>query len=1084
MARDLPSERPRFDRARDAPMTAAQRRAVAKVVREDRAKRKQDKERQRVAAKIKAGTFVSPKDRERLVKAGVDLDAAHGLLGKTALNLMEAGVYTLPGIYEAGKAVTLDAADTVRGRPTGKRTARIGQAIGESVVETAKHPLRRPGDTLLLGLAAFSGGASALSRARAGTIRKPPPKIRKFTLGEAEAMGTYSKSPGRALLQEALDKRAVSRAEQGKSAALERKFAKAASRNRMIEEAAGRAPEQTVRHAGRKLTPGQEMALRAYEENTPLDSRLALAKGGLAKAKTSRERARLRREIGLIEAARPYVTTDAKGDVRIVKDFDTPRKRVRKGASPQELRSQAARVIRGGQRREQQGIELGLLDESGVDVRRDAPALVTGEERRGRAYLGYGNRRARDVVFSPFASRSGAKPKVGQELSGSLKEFAGGNLRRADYEHKTSKVAASGMAAMNRHHTAVRLNQRLFAAGSDARPADTLSTRYVPVRDRDLSPKAMETLRSLAQKIDDDEVLAGPEKLAYERALRDLETPEVASEHLGAEVGAKIKGVRWVPQRVFEKVSQVGQRGSVPTHRSERFVRAVAREFNAGLRALVLYSTGAGAGYVTPNLAANVGLLAAQGGPKMIPAAKRALNPTFRKRAGEDAWRAGLARMGEGFMTSTFAERAGRGPMSAGTQAWSRALGRVTDQETRMISLVYEAGERGYKTPERFRALMLDPKHADEAMDVTIRARDAALDYELMTPAERSYVASWLFVYPFIRASSRYTMNFPADHPFQAAVYSQLANIARENDDLGPRSTRDAGLVKIGDQDIPGVGMLPRVVNTNAVSPFTALPDVVSAVTGFLSPSAAGPERGRSILDLASPAVAAAIETVAGKDSFTGRPVPRNVRGFGQQVVKNIPAVRDIGQYRKDDEARARQVSPRTPHDVLVRQGLGSVAPRPYNPEIAAKYEERDRLAKYPPAKRARIRVFSERQDLLEAVRRRDPDRLENGRLPKRIRDAYNREAEVYAARAKAEDEANGDRLSYHRRAIEAEARLLEKWGAVPKGFAAEVVDLAATTDNADKIARARDRLRSRYMVPSYQEITTAARKYIEEAEG
>jgi death-on-curing protein len=1252
-------------------------------------------EQAREAARIVARSRDDDDARVKLKTAGLSSLSDAGIFGRTVSDLKRNAVTAFPAMYDAGEALVLDTRDAITFRSArdpdyepGKRSADIALDSAKGAVEIARHPLRHPGDTLLLGLGATSavvGGATRVSAAtRAASaakgagknslaqalvrpgyeggslLHKPVPGIRKIRVGDAEFQATFSKNPARAMVQKAGDRRAVRLAEKGRPAALNAKAARWGARERTITEAAENAPAQAVRAAGRKLTAGQQMALRAYIENTPLNDRIALATAELKKAASAGDRRALRHEIGLLRAAAPYLDTDARGNVTIAKTFKTPRRRKGlRGATPEEMRTQAARVVRGSERRKKQGIEMGLLDEKGAAIREQAPArivrerpglaeskisgyslahedvgstqagrsasagdaggagravsgdraatqaapgvspgqvawpssddlldlsraavenhqgfrdkrlidaalgaarnrigyeggdifdaaahlanniqrqqaLVDGNKRlglaaafdllrrngvdtapiasgrlgpvmrgmaqkritperlaqmmreagdqqpRARGYLGYGRRRHRDVVFAPFQSRSGAVPNKSPELSGSLKTFTGESLRKAAYEHDTSRVASTGMAAMNRHSQAMRLNQRLFAAGVPERPVDTLRVQYVPVRDRQLSPQAMNALQALAAKVEQDIPLVGQERVTHQRALRDLETPEVAAEALGAPAGAVMEGVRWVPKNVFERVSQAGQTvGSVPTNRPTRIAVKAWKEFNAGLRGIVLYSTGGGAAYITPNLLANVALLAMQGGPKIIGAAKRSLNPKFRKAVGRDAWEAGMARMGEGFMTSTFSERAGRGPFTAATGWWGRKLGRVTDTDTRMVSLVYEAGERGYKSPEQFRRLMTDPKLADDAMDVTIRARDAALDYELMSAPERSMIASWVFVYPFIRASTRYAANFPLDHPIQAAVYSQLAQIAEGNEELGDLRPPYEGLVKTGMRDIPGAGPLPEVVNVNAISPFTAPVDFAKGLGGFFGTSEEGPGRGGSLVDLANPAITAGIETITGRDSFTQKPVPKNVRGFVGQVANNIPLVRDVRQWGKSPEDLAKQVSPRTDRDIITRQFLGSLAPRPYNPEMAEHYAQEDARRKMPPGLRATKDVLDERRLLLDVIRNDDPSVLDNGRLPKKLRVAYTREAEVSSVRAKLKREYDGG-PEYHRAALIAEARLLEKWGEVEPGFAADVEREFATATGV-QLEKARTRLRTRALAPAYLDKTSMARAYMRE---
>lgn len=1410
------------ERERDKPMTPAERREVARRIRDDRRRKQRERDdkaeraykrvlettgdstrAEKVRAKMrgekpavsrltrkhaKAGTLPSTaaadqEVRSRLKAAGVPLRIREGgLLGQIGQNIVEDTLYAGPGMYLMGREIARDVRDVARGDVNFDRSREIGKQVVKGTYDTVRHPLRRPGSTLLLGLGAVSGGATtvASASARAGAagravaagagrkaavkaaLKTPDrlPEIRKVKVGEMEAQATFSRNPARATLQKALDERAVKRAEQGDPRGVNRRAAAWGERNRKIEEAAGNAPQMVVRQEGRKLTLPQQVALRAYLENTPIDDRVGVATAELGKAKTGRDRARLRKELALLEAARPYLTSTKTGRVGLAKDFQTPRRKTgRSGASPVELRQQAARVIRGGERRETQGLDLGLLTPGQAKARKDAPARITrtapnpaldaravargfddrwkrepdellgeyarrfgsrvdpdlakelsseyaasaasrarlsaavhetssriarshyerllarepsgdktvlltsggsgagksllgdnlaeivydstlstpesafariakaletgrkvvvqhvyrdpvdalvngvvprasvhgrtvplethvrshvganrtikeierryandpsveiqvfvntpgggleqvelsdlpalhynevygsvnkaassgvasgrtGQARqgdgaagergtgsprtpgpdvfegltqeevaRGRAYVGYGNQTAPLSVFRPFASRTGARPKPSPTLKGSLKEFTGGNLRRGDYDHNTSRVAAAGMAAMNRHHQAVRLNERLYRAGVDARPDDLPRTvtgrgvEHVPVRIRQLKPGEMRALQRMQERVDEGVDLGKAERQVYDRAIEQM-LPAIDEEALAAEVGQVIPGVRWVPRQVFDRVSAAGQTGSVATHPSVRVAGKAWREFQSGMRGLVLYSTGLGAGYITPNLLANVGLLAMQGGPRMAKAAVQSLNPKFRARVGADAWNQGKALMGEGFATATFGEKVARGPLSGTANYAASKLSKVTDEQTRMVSLYYEASRQGFRSPAEFRKLLTDPKLAERRMDVVIRARDAALDYELMSPAERSLIASWVFVYPFLRASGRYTANFPLDHPMQAAVIDQLAKIAQEQDELGARPDFQKGLVDLGsDRDVPGVGKVPMVANANALSPFPAALQSLKQA-GSLIGIGEG-ERGEGALDLANPAVTSVIEMLTGKDSFTGAPVDRDVSGLAGQVASNIPLVRDWRQATKTDEQRARQVSPRTGRDIALRQVMGSLAPRPYNVRRAEEFEEIERRSQWSPEKRARVDVFKERQQLFEQVKRRNPDKLENGRLPKRIRDAYNREAEIAAARARARDRSAGSSLYYQRFAIVDEARLLEKWGVVEKGFASDIEALAAATTSAGKIDRARDRLRSRYMGVAYQDVTRAARQYLSES--
>lgn len=1441
------------ERVRDTPMTAAERRKVAKTVaanqhKADASKRRQ-KERDKRAAYARLfqtpdeGSAAKPVQTALAKRAKTE---TAGLAGGKNFDRLGQIIFTSPqALAEMGKAVPQDLLAAALAR-TGverkvlwtepemgaPRTTGILKALGKSGVETAKDPLKSPVDTVINASVVLSGGASAFLRGGAaksaaaetaaaggskgaalrsaltrhpeeggGLLRRPAPTTRVLKFGELKGQGLYSRAPLRQVAQKAADKRAVAKAERGDVGPLAKKVGQFSSRNRVIEEAQAQAKRTALQRKGRKLTTPQQVALRAYLENTPIADRLATAREQLAVAKPA-DRRRLAREVGLLTAADRYLGVGAKGDVTISKSFAAPRRIVRKGADAEGLRGVAARAIGVTRKRERQAVEHGLIEEKGLQTRRDAPAAVVagarfvsrqqadkaaktilaegrsseraivraakkearefsrqanrlsdvetkarneafraattfskaereaaaaqrgaatvlrrtakpvkegvravertpaqvdvriaeleaqierhvkpirsylhaadpsaramdlpsrpqgkspthqlseydrarnrkgsyniaggdpienqaykvnpnegavsgrastarraeillydtarkskdpmlrevarrideldslrslrsrniedaafsvkpsgyGSEvkvagegaetvaarkqalaegraakeakraagiaqegrarmaavraeaargqrrsaldravraardgareaelvraqaeaqaaaraaeggklvgaqapRKGRAYVPYGNPPARGFIGRPFISRTGAVPNKGPDVTRSMKTFTGGNLLAARYPHNTVQAIARSGAAMERYSEATRLHERLVSAGTEVRPADTVLTKWVPVKTRRLTPGENETLQRLTQRQIDGQVLSRDERLVYAREMRKYETVESAPEGLGVEAGATMDGVVWVPDAIFKRLSETGRpTAPVSPHWQVRAAQHAGREITAAMRSIILYSTGGGVGYIPPNVLANYILLGIQQGPRFLTTTMRqtAQHPRFYKEMGKDALAEFDAILGEGGAVAMFSEpSAGRLASTAAgidklrptrvSRAQANALGRVTDVTTRRLAGRYEAARRGFSTPAQMRDLILNPKHAEMRMDVALRARDAAYDYELLSPIERATVARVLFIYPFIKASSRYALNFPLDHPYQTAVLAALSDAAQaKSDKLGPRPQYLEGAVQIGTEDIPGVGELPLAVNTGPVSPLSS-PLEQARMIG--SAFGLGKQRENEPVGAMQPALAALAESLVGRDSYTGRKLEGGMLGrYAGQLKEQIPLVRDLKAWQDagNPTTQTRQLRPRSKRDILLRQGLGSIAPFPLNPKVAEKRARDDYLAGLPPGKRAAIKVFEERSLFYEWAKVAPGVELEDGRLPKKLRTAFNIEAERQALYAKAVDGKQAATVDYHYAKYEADLKLLVKHGMISRARANEVLANAA----------------------------------------
>ena len=117
-------------------------------------------------------------------------------------------------------------------------------------------------------------------------------------------------------------------------------------------------------------------------------------------------------------------------------------------------------------------------------------------------------------------------------------------------------------------------------------------------------------------------------------------------------------------------------------------------------------------------------------------------------------------------------------------------------------------------------------------------------------------------------------------------------------------------------------------------------------------------------------------------------------------------------------------------------------------------------------------------------MKQKDPQLLDSqGRLPAPVRKAYNRKAQVEAVRRQARTASRGDSESYYREVAYREAKLLEQWGAVSKGFAAKVKRETASLP-LDQLRSGVEKMRNDLMPDAYRDITSDGSKYLERRSG
>jgi hypothetical protein len=297
----------------------------------------------------------------------------------------------------------------------------------------------------------------------------------------------------------------------------------------------------------------------------------------------------------------------------------------------------------------------------------------------------------------------------------------------------------------------------------------------------------------------------------------------------------------------------------------------------------------------------------------------------------------------------------------------------AVDLIPRRSAFLHEARREGIKTPEQLKALLTDesPEGLQRLQRIRDKAADAIVDYDRMTPWERETLARWIFVYPWLRGATRYSIRFAADHPIQTMALAMMMDhaVANADEDLGPRpyyaaleipvSTKSVGLsmpgtdIGISADDFFGVHEMRRkdgkfyTVNPRqaltATTPFELVEAGIGTVGAPIARAAGADKLAKSfenmptIAENIAPGFEALAVTISGYDPETHKEVPKDIGTLGKQFVGNISLINKIKAINDADPDNQRKLYPRSSGEAKMAAVLGGLAPKPFNSKVAAK---------------------------------------------------------------------------------------------------------------------------------------------------
>jgi hypothetical protein len=320
---------------------------------------------------------------------------AERIVGQTLLDLSDAAIHSPGGAVAAGRAVAHDVGQAAHGHPDFKHSRAIAAAMAKGTVEDLRHPLRHPGFTALDLFAALSAGAGTAARvgavgkaARAGElgtaakalVKAPLPGTRTYRHGDLEVETPNSKNALVRGLQKAHARQVNKTGDEGRQAKV---VGKHLTQHNRVVTAVERSGAEALAARGRPLSTPQETALRAVEEETPLETTIAMHERELATAKKGSQKHRdLRQKILLARAAQRYVE-NVGGKPQLKAEFKHFRAGpIGAGRTPKRLAEVSGRIEDVAAQREQTLIDAGKLDPEGAAHRKSAPGRIA----RGATY--------------------------------------------------------------------------------------------------------------------------------------------------------------------------------------------------------------------------------------------------------------------------------------------------------------------------------------------------------------------------------------------------------------------------------------------------------------------------------------------------------------------------------------------------------------------------------------------------------------------------------------------------------------------------------------------------------------------------
>lgn len=832
---------------------------------------------------------------------------------------IEAALYTPAGLY----ALATDPVGT-------------GKAMWEGVKQDFTNPAENAGYLAmdLLGIAGLGAGAIARTSraARAAAAGENP--VRAFV-----TPGLPGRRPSGALRSGAPLSRWIG--DVAERAGLEPRISRERTegvqraRTARVTEAIERAPARALLDrasrsvlGGRKLSLAQQTAIRVVAERVPVKDRIAKHAANYEATSSKQVKARLQKKIGLLQTALRYINDS--GDAPVLTDpklqevYDLAKQSSERGADI--------------------AVELGLLDPETAQARLSRPGEVfTGERVEGDFFTSYAAPRRQQTGPAQVGD-----PVVGIARSPlSRQPMSGASIERGTFRDDTVRMVADSELARQRYGDITRLRKDILA--DSLSPQEFLALpdkergnyRGVRVRGGRYTQGTRQALDRLLRKTDDGVALTKKERRFLEetapRIAQDVfpdgETPELIAWAMDPTSANEI--------RFFDKRKYGQQIAAPPASGIARSAGDAVDTVNQLAQISLLFTK---PGYVPPNLAGQALILAIEQGP-VRGIYNMARGIAYRNKLTPEEMARMRGAMGEGFVGSLTPRGGIGGVVGAAQKGLARGYSTVLDDPWRDAAFLGNAQAAGYRSLKDVKRLLnaqQGTKTFDDLVEVAQRANEAAVEFGRLGKIEQDFVRRIVFFYPWLKASTMYTMRLPREHPTQTAMLTQLGREGQEQTEavLGEDVAQQFPGVFPTNDNVP----FPRVIEPQAAALFQAPAEIASLVS-----SLAGGNQVTKPGDYFSPAASLATQMLLGYDSFTGRELPADQSRAETALnwAKGLsPWVRMVERMQQPDDELVEEgkLYGYSDQDALAQNLFGSWAPRNMSlekaEEIAAQRSE------------------------------------------------------------------------------------------------------------------------------------------------
>lgn len=505
--------------------------------------------------------------------------------------------------------------------------------------------------------------------------------------------------------------------------------------------------------------------------------------------------------------------------------------------------------------------------------------------------------------------------------------------------------------------------------------------------------------------------------------------------------------------------------------------------------ALLLYTKGPG--YVLPQLP-GLALMAFIHQGVSLPASIARARVLFRELRNYPEVRVKLRAMGGRGITAALNPEGG--PVAA-LRAINAKLadfyGRLIDDFWRETAVVYEARKLGYKTADDLKRLterMVErgTKEYEDALKINDAVENAYGAFNRMTEFERKWIRDFVLFYPWIRASARYTLRLPIDHPVKAAALAMGGTQSREKARANLiQMFVEYGLGRVEAESMADelMRMVPGIfaVGDKVISPQSAAlfqsPFDIAEFAGE-----ARSEPVQAALRFGSTPFVNIVGGMVGYDIFRGGEYPED-QGFADRVYGEVSGLFPYATLVNRLAGDQGVLFTYTPAEAVAQTFLGTTSPRGLNLPGAVKATSRRLEEDLTPAQRASRRVYKVREQWRKAAIA--AGYLKPGQSqPVALRRAFTRLAERRAQSAavldKLGDAARDENGSYTvdalRALTELDLRLLRKWGILDQVSYRSALAWARKADE-EALRKARDSAGRREFSLAYGKVLTDSRR-------